>query len=224
MTTVVHEIFTKLPVFVNSFESALERVYPGLVIVQQGRHGIGAGIIWNRDGLVLTNNHVMGREKRAIIRLGDGTERTGKLLGRRPEADLALLQLEPGTYQPAWIGDSQALRVGELVLAVGHPWGQPGYVTMGVVSALGHAVDQQGKPAIPIVRSDAALAPGNSGGPLVNAMGAVIGINTMVVGGDQGVAIPIHVAKAFVDQVFSTSNVQSKDQVTETSNDKGRLI
>jgi serine protease Do len=111
-----------------------------------------------------------------------------------------LLRLEPGEYSPAWIGDSHSLRVGELVLAVGHPWGQPGYVTLGIVSALGHAVGRDGQPAVPIIRSDAALAPGNSVGPLVNAMGAVVGINTMIIGGDQGVAIPAHVAADFVAQ------------------------
>lgn len=184
----------------SSFAQMLPRVYASLVVVQSGQLGVGAGLIWDRDGLVLTNNHVVGRNNHLTVRLPDGRESPARLAARRPQADLALLQIEPGDYTPAWIGDSQDLRVGELVLAVGHPWGQPGYATLGVVSALSFAADNKGEESIPIIRSDAALAPGNSGGPLVNAQGAVIGINTLIVGGDQGVAIPIHIAARFVEE------------------------
>jgi serine protease Do len=184
----------------SSFSQALQRVYASLVVIQRGKHGIGAGLIWDRDGLVLTNNHVVGRDNHLGVRLPDGRESPGWLAARRPQADLALLQIEPGDYTPAWIGDSQSLCIGELVLAVGHPWGQPGYATLGVVSALGFATNSNGGERIPFIRSDAALAPGNSGGPLVNAEGAVIGINTLIVGGDQGVAIPIHIAARFAEE------------------------
>jgi serine protease Do len=200
MQSAVRERINAGPTLSDSFEEMLEQVYPALVIVQNGRYGAGAGILWHPDGLVLTNNHVIGRSSQVTIRFADGPEQTARLIARRPEADLALLRLEPGEYPAARLGDSQALRVGELVLAVGHPWGQPGYVTLGVVSALGYAEGQDGKPGIPIIRSDAALAPGNSGGPLVNAAGEVVGINTMIVGGDQGVAVPSHIAAAFVEQ------------------------
>jgi serine protease Do len=184
----------------SSFSQALQRVYASLVVVQSGRTGVGAGLIWDRDGLVLTNNHVAGRHHHLRVRLPGGRDVAARLVARQPEIDLALLEIEPGDYTPAWIGDSQSLCIGELVLAVGHPWGQPGYATLGVVSALGFATNSNGGERIPVIRSDAAMAPGNSGGPLVNVEGAVIGINTMIVGGDQGVAIPIHVAARFAEE------------------------
>jgi serine protease Do len=206
MITSVLDKFVVAPELVASFEQVLDKVYPGLVIVQNGRQGIGAGIIWRRDGLVITNNHVVGRSRRVLLRLSNGTEHTGHLLARRPEVDLALLQMDPGEYTPALIGDSLALRVGELVLAVGHPWGLPGYTTMGIVSALSYTVGQAGQRGVPIIRSDAALAPGNSGGPLVNVMGAVVGINTMIVGGDQGVSIPSHIALSFIEATLAAGS------------------
>lgn len=220
VVTISSGLESHLTVLMDSFEQVLEQVYPGLVIIQDGRRGSGAGIIWDRSGLVVTNNHVVGRSRRLLVQLADGGGRSARLVARRPEADLALLRLEPGEYQPARIGDSQRLQVGELVLAVGHPWGHPGYVTMGVVSALGHAVGRDGQPAVPIIRSDAALAPGNSGGPLVDARGAVVGINTMIIGGDQGVAIPGHVASEFVAQALA--NVDSPG--ANGRNGHGRLI
>jgi serine protease Do len=91
-------------------------------------------------------------------------------------------------------------RIGELVLAVGHPWGQPGFITMGVLAALGMARTQGPRQMVPILRTDAQLAPGNSGGPLVNSAGKVIGINTMILGGDQGIAIPAYLAEQFVKE------------------------
>lgn len=223
MAGIPQEFFTTRPALAGSFEQILDAVYTGLVIVQDGRRGVGAGILWSQDGLVVTNNHVIGRSQQVLVQLGDGNSRTGRLIARRPEADLALLKLEPGKYHPVSIGDSQSLRVGELVLAVGHPWGQPGYVTMGIVSALSHAVDRDGRPSVPIIRSDAALAPGNSGGPLVNAQGAVVGINTMIIGGDQGVSIPSHVADEFVKAALA-ENETGWSAPSGQRNGKGRMI
>lgn len=223
MAGLSQEFFAAAPALADSFEQILDPVYAGLVVVQDGRRGVGAGILWSPDGLVVTNNHVIGRSQQVLVQLGDGTSRTGRLVSRRPEADLALLKLEPGKYTPVRIGDSQALRVGELVLAVGHPWGQPGYVTMGVVSALSQAVDREGRPSVPIIRSDAALAPGNSGGPLVNVRGEVVGINTMIVGGDQGVSIPSHVAVDFVTAALS-QNGSGQPAPAGRRNGKGRMI
>ncbi len=216
MITAFNETLQLAPDLADSFTQVLESVYPGLVIVHNGRQGVGAGIIWSRDGLVLTNNHVVGRSRELGIQLADGPEQVGQLVARRPEADLALLRLPQGVYPAASIGDSLSLRVGEIVLAVGHPWGQPGYVTMGIVSTLGTAVDRDGKASIPIIRSDAPLAPGNSGGPLVNALGEVVGINTMIIGGDQGVAIPIHVAAEFIQATLA--------QPPRSGNGRGSVI
>jgi serine protease Do len=99
------------------------------------------------------------------------------------------------------ITDTRDLKVGQFVFAVGHPWGQIGYVTMGIISAITSATTHD-KREVPIIRTDVALAPGNSGGPLVNVVGGVIGINTMIVGGDQGVAIPSQVANSFLEQLL----------------------
>ena len=123
-------------------------------------------------------------------------------MAQAPEFDLALLEIDKGNLPTALIADSHILRVGELVLAIGHPWGQRSAVTAGLVSGLSTAQTRDPNKSIEIIRSDVNLAPGNSGGPLVNASGAVVGINTMILGGDQGIAIPSHVASAFVEEAL----------------------
>lgn len=175
------------------------RVQRSMVSVQNGPQGQGAGIIWRADGVILTNNHVV-RNPEPQVTLDDGTAFDATLVDRDPEIDLALLKIEAKGLPTALVADSRALRIGELVLAVGHPWGQRGVVTAGVVSGLGTAETRGPRRSVPIIRSDVLLAPGNSGGPLVNARGAVVGINTMIVGGDQGVAIPSQLASAFVEE------------------------
>jgi serine protease Do len=122
--------------------------------------------------------------------LPGGDEVAARLVAQEPEIDLALLQAEiPGTngteLPAALIADSHGLRVGQIVLAIGHPWGQRGFVTAGILSRLGRASVRGPRGSIPVLHTDAELAPGNSGGPLVNAAGGVIGINTMIIGGDQ---------------------------------------
>lgn len=195
----------------------VERVQRSLVVLHNGRHGVGAGVIWRRGGLVLTNFHVAadkvafgtrvhpgGRhpQSQALrVELADGRQYPAQVLAEDPEIDLALLQIEAHDLPAALIAESRNLRVGELALAIGHPWGQRGMVTVGMISALGMAETRGPRQRIEIIRSDVRLAPGNSGGPLVNANGAVIGINTMIIGGDQGLAIPSHIASAFADSV-----------------------
>jgi len=180
----------------------------GLIIIQARRSGAGAGIVWSKDGLILTNNHVLGRHS-ALITLHDDRQVEARLLARDPEVDLALLRIEVDDLEPLPIGDSTQVRVGELAFAIGHPWGQRAAVTAGIVSHLSNAQTNGRRGVIPIIRTDARLAPGNSGGPLVNAAGKVIGINTMIVGGDQGVAVPSAVALDFVETALNNSNVSS---------------
>ena len=174
------------------------RVQRSLVVVHNGRRGAGAGVIWRVGGYIVTNHHVIARGKPAIS-LSDGNDYSVRLIAQAPDLDLALLQIDMSDIQPALIADSRSIRVGQIVFAIGHPWGQQGYVTAGVISSLDTAHTRNGHSSIPIIRSDVLLAPGNSGGPLVNAVGAVLGINTMIVGGDQGVAIPSQVVENFVD-------------------------
>jgi serine protease Do len=188
----------------SSGAQMFERVRRSLVQVRNEPNGAGAGVVWRQDGMIITNHHVVaGNGGELSIQFLDG-ERAGerypaRVLALHPEVDLAILKVDSDELPVALVANSRDLRVGQLVFAVGHPWGQPGVATAGVISALGSAVTRQGK-EVPIIRSDALLAPGNSGGPLVNAAGAVIGINTMIVGGDQGVAIPSHLAQLFVEQ------------------------
>jgi serine protease Do len=153
--------------------------------------------------LVLTNNHVVStRWDRALVTLWDNRELEAQVVARDEEVDLALLRVAGDDLTPAIVGDSTDLRVGALVFAFGHPWGQRNSATAGIVSYLTTAETRGPRKLIPVIRTDARLAPGNSGGPLVNAAGEVVGINTMIVGGDQGFVIPSAVAQEFVFQAL----------------------
>ena len=180
-------------------DGILAKVLQSLVVIQGKHDSTGAGIVLGptqNGSLILTNNHVLnGHSPQAV--LADGRKIPARIAARDPEIDLALLEIEAGDLQSAQLASSQDYRIGQLVFAVGHPWGQRNTVTAGVLSAITRAQTRGPRGSVPILRTDAALAPGNSGGPLVNADGEVIGINTMIVGGDQGVAIPASLALEF---------------------------
>ncbi len=192
--------------------------------VQVGQRGVGSAIIWETgapdasgevEATVITNAHVVaaGRSERLTLRLSDGREIEGRLVALDPERDLAALRARARDLAPATIGDSSALRVGELVIAIGNPLGLEGAVTAGVVAA--HAPvdpDLDLEPAehergpmrprnrmarLPLVQADIRLYPGNSGGPLLDARGRVIGVNTMV-GGGMGFAVPSNAVTHFL--------------------------
>ena len=184
----------------DALSGLIEAVYHSLVLVKGHRFGFGAGVIWRNDGIILTNNHVVNQRAPRVL-LEDGHEHPAQVLGRDPEIDLALLQIQAGDLPAAQIAGKEALKIGQLVFAVGHPWGQPGFVTAGVLSTVSSVQTRGPRQTIPILRTDAELAPGNSGGPLVDAAGQVLGINTLILGGDQGIAIPVYVADQFVTQV-----------------------
>jgi serine protease Do len=186
--------------FTQVIHELVEQVMPSLDIVRGRRFGAGAGIVWAEKGLILTNNHVVGRQNPIVVLQNDG-EYESRLLARDPDADLALLSIESTGLTPLRPASVSA-RVGELVFAFGHPWGQRNTVTRGIVSALAYAQNRRGD-TLPIVRSDVRLAPGNSGGPLVNTYGEVVGINAMIVGGDQSVSISVSVANEFVNKVLA---------------------
>jgi serine protease Do len=159
-------------------------------------------VIWPGEGLVLTNNHVVAWGRRGGVRaiLHDGRTLEAEVVKRSRGLDLALLRLrgETGGLPVAPVGDSDALRVGELVYAIGHPWGNPGTATAGVVGGLGvpGGRSRWGGSSTRYVRSDVALAPGNSGGPLLNAGGEVVGINAMIFG-RTALSIPSNAARAW---------------------------
>ncbi|HET9911384.1 MAG TPA: trypsin-like peptidase domain-containing protein [Anaerolineales bacterium] len=181
--------------FTQAISDLVERVMPALVIVRGHRYGAGSGIVWDANGLILTNSHVVGRHTPIVILQNDG-EYESRLIARDPDVDLALLSIDATGLTPLKPAPASP-RIGEMVFAFGHPWGQRNTVTRGIVSALVSAQNRRGD-TLPIVRSDAPLAPGNSGGPLVNAKGEVVGINAMIIGGDQSVSIAASVAMDFV--------------------------
>jgi len=192
--------------FTQVISDLVEQVMPSLVIVRGHRFGAGSGIVWDANGLILTNNHVVGR-RTPVVTLQDDRDYESRLLARDPDVDLALLSIDATGLTPLKPAPASP-RVGEMVFAFGHPWGQRNTVTRGIVSALVHAHNRRGD-RLPVIRSDTPLAPGNSGGPLVNAKGEVVGINAMIVGGDQSVSIAASVATDFV-----TKAIRNKVQPT----------
>ena len=161
------------------------RAHESVVRVQSWGRGTGAGVIWDADGLVLTNHHVVaGGRRGAQIRvvLQDDRAFDAEIVKRGQTLDLALLRIKdtPADLPAAPAGDSDKLRVGDLVYAIGHPWGRLGTVTAGIVSGLGVVRGPVGRTRY--IQSDVVLAPGNSGGPLLNARGEVVGINAMIFG------------------------------------------
>jgi serine protease Do len=190
----------------NTLGDLCQRASQSLVVVQNGRRGAGAGVIWRSDGIVVTNYHVIHRG-RPRVSLMDGNDYSTRILARAEHIDLALLKLEipdvEGFRLPvAEIADSRKLRVGQIALALGHPWGQLGSVSMGVITSLGSVSLRWRKGSLRVIRTDVGLAPGNSGGSLIDASGAVIGINTMIVGGDLGIAVPSHAVNEFIDEIL----------------------
>ena len=173
--------------------------------------GSGSGFIIRKDGIVLTNNHVVENAKEIKVGLSDGREFPAKVLGTDPKTDLAVLKIDAKTDLPvAQLGDSDALKVGEWVVAIGNPFGLDNTVTAGIVSAKGRSIGNG--PYDQFIQTDAPINPGNSGGPLFNQRGDVIGINTAIFsqsGGNIGIgfAVPINVAKELVPQLETEGHV-----------------
>ncbi len=179
-------------------QQVVEAVLPSVVQVSNGRRGAGTGVIWRTDGVILTNYHVVAGQGNLHVELRDGRTFPATVITQNEASDLALLQVEATDLPAAIVDDSSKLRVGELVVAIGHPWGQKYVVTAGIVSGVGTLRDERSGRTASYIRSDVGLAPGNSGGPLLNANGAVVGVNAMIFGGDLSVSIPSAVAREWV--------------------------
>ncbi|HKV45392.1 MAG TPA: trypsin-like peptidase domain-containing protein [bacterium] len=203
---------------------AVERLGPSVVSLGMARpaperlrrrglpelRGAGSGVIIAPDGFVLTNSHVVRSAHRIEARLQDGRVLPAQTVGEDPYSDLAVIRLPEGGLPVADLGESSRLRVGQLVVAVGNPLGFQATVTAGVISALGRTLRAEtGRLIENVIQTDAALNPGNSGGPLADSRGTVIGINTAVIAGSQGIcfAIPVSTAKWVAAQLIRDGRV-----------------
>ena len=173
------------------------------------QRSLGSGFIISNDGYIFTNNHVVEQADKILVKISDGKEYEAKVIGTDANTDIALIKIKPDNSLPvADIGDSEKVRVGEWVIAIGNPFGLDATVTAGIVSAKGRVIGAG--PYDNFIQTDASINPGNSGGPLFNMEGKVVGINTAIVAQGQGIgfAIPINMAKSIL------SDLKSKGKVT----------
>ncbi|MCL5070086.1 MAG: trypsin-like peptidase domain-containing protein [Actinobacteria bacterium] len=236
-----------LKAFDEAISQLAQKVMPSIVNIrvkviqqdffgnQQEQEGVGSGVIYSSDGYIITNNHVAGNAKEMFVTLSDGTEYPARLIGADANTDIAVIKIEAQNLKPAVFTSIEDVKVGEIAIALGSPFGLQKSVTMGVISALGReiSVSADTLPMVDLIQTDATINPGNSGGPLVNSEGQVIGINTMIYstsGSSAGVgfSIPTDTAANIASQIIKYGKarlpVMGIEMGDNTTDVKGVLI
>lgn len=192
----------------DPFHDFFEKFFGGRPQNKFKQRSLGSGFIIDRDGYIVTNNHVVQGADKIKVMLKDGREFDARIKGLDPNTDLALVKIDSDTDLPTVeLGDSDALKVGEWVLAIGNPFGLEHTVTAGIISAKGRVIGSG--PYDDFIQTDASINPGNSGGPLINMAGKVVGINTAIIAGGQGIgfAIPVNLARGIIEQLKTKGEV-----------------
>jgi serine protease Do len=198
----MHELLNDIN---GQMAAVIDNARRSLVQVHSGRRGNGAGTILHPDGLIVTNAHVVqGRSPR--VTLADGRSMPGRLLAYDKKRDLAAVEIKATELPVITLGNGNELRAGQMVVALGHPWGVIGATTAGMVIAVGRPV--QGLPFDgDLIQVGCRLRPGHSGGPMVDGEGRLVGINTMIAGPEVGLAVPIHTVKRFLKESLGSPEV-----------------
>ncbi len=202
----------------DELSGVISSVQQSVVQIRDGRQSGGAGTIWHSDGLILTNAHVVRRDP-VQIALGDGRVLTAQLIARDGERDLAALAVEANGLPVIAPGDSRQLHAGQWVMAVGHPWGVTNAVTGGVVIGVGKKMPELNVFTQDWVVADLHLRPGNSGGPMIDVDGRLIGVNTLMTGPGVGVAVAVDSVKDFLKKALNATPIR-----VETGKSAGAFV